>query len=60
MSVVDLDLSIRCRLVLTKLPAETVGDILDHGPDSVVAHIGANTSCWADLLQLFLENNIDW
>ena len=58
--IVNLELSVRCRLALTKLPAETVGDILDHGRDSVIAHIGPDTSCCADLLELFSQNNVQW
>ena len=58
--IVDLHLSVRCRLALTQLPAETIGDILEHGRDSVVDHIGADSSCCADLLELFSANNIDW
>lgn len=58
--IVDLALSVRCRLALTDLPAETVGDILEYGLDAVVAHVGRGSSCSADLLELFSKHNVNW
>jgi len=58
--IVNLELSVRCRLALTKMAASTVGDVLDYGRDAVIAHVGDCTGCADDILALFAENNVEW
>jgi hypothetical protein len=58
--VVDLALSVRCRLTLTKMGADTVGDLLDAGRQSVLEHVGETSVCGEELLQLLAENKVVW
>lgn len=58
--IVNLELSVRCRLALARLPANTVGDLIDQGRDVVVDHLGAETTCCRDLLKLFAEKRVNW
>ena len=58
--IVDLHLSVRCRLALTKMGAETVGDLLDFGREAVLHHIGQSSVCAEQLCDLFAENRVVW
>ena len=58
--IVNLDLSVRCRLTLTKMGAVTVGDLLDAGRQSVLEHVGESSVCAEQLLELFSENKVAW
>ena len=56
--VVDLPLSVRCRLALTKLGAKTVGDLLDLSVVVVFDRLGAASLCAEELRQLFYRHKI--
>ena len=58
--IVDLALSVRCRLTLTNMGAQTVGDLLDSGREAVLQRLGESTMCAEDLLALFSANDVDW
>lgn len=59
-AIVNLELSVRCRLALTKMDATSVGDLLDFGRDAVIFQVRECSGCAEDLLTLFADNNVDW
>jgi len=58
--IVDLPLSVKCRLALTRANAETLGDLLNHGRAAVLRHLGEFSACADDLCRLFAKHNIRW
>jgi hypothetical protein len=58
--IVDLPLSVRCRLALTKTDSETLGDILNHGRHAVLKHLGESSACAHDLCRLLAKHSVVW
>jgi DNA-directed RNA polymerase subunit RPC12/RpoP len=57
--VVDLPLSVRCRLALTKLGADTVGDLLDISIGAVCDRLGTTSPCAEQLRELCRQHKFD-
>lgn len=58
--IVDLAISVRCRLTLSNMGADTVGDLLDAGRQSALEHVGDSSACAEELTELFSEHNVSW